>query len=262
MPRNGFEGHVRRTPLLRTDISPGLMIKPESLQVTGSFKARGAFNAVLSLLEREPRCCRRRHAQLRQPRAGARLRSEERGTARDGRRSRGRHAGEGRGHPLVRCDRRLRRRQLRQPRNHRRGDRADAATPAHPSIRRLGCRAWRRDGRPRDPRGHARPPGAVVVPIGGGGQISGHRPCAVGALAGNGDHRRRAGGRRRCGRQPALRRAAIARVRSRHDRRRGEVQVDRRPELRGDRRRRTRARDRHRLRERARRCGACGLDAS
>jgi threonine dehydratase len=49
-----IEGHVRRTPLLRTDISPGLMVKPESLQLTGSFKARGAFNAVLSLLEREP----------------------------------------------------------------------------------------------------------------------------------------------------------------------------------------------------------------
>jgi threonine dehydratase len=46
--------HVRRTPLLRTDIAPGLMVKPESLQLTGSFKARGAFNAVLSLVEREP----------------------------------------------------------------------------------------------------------------------------------------------------------------------------------------------------------------
>jgi threonine dehydratase len=45
---------VRRTPLLWTDIAPGLMVKPESLQRTGSFKARGAFNAVLSLLEREP----------------------------------------------------------------------------------------------------------------------------------------------------------------------------------------------------------------
>jgi threonine dehydratase len=45
---------VRRTPLLRTDIAAGLMVKPESLQRTGSFKARGAFNAVLSLLEREP----------------------------------------------------------------------------------------------------------------------------------------------------------------------------------------------------------------
>ena len=31
------------------------MVKPESLQRTGSFKARGAFNAVLSLVEREPR---------------------------------------------------------------------------------------------------------------------------------------------------------------------------------------------------------------
>ena len=46
--------HIRRTPLLRTDISPGLLVKPESLQITGSFKARGAFNAVLRLLEREP----------------------------------------------------------------------------------------------------------------------------------------------------------------------------------------------------------------
>jgi threonine dehydratase len=49
-----IRGHVRRTPLLGADIAPGLMIKPESLQVTGSFKARGAFNAVLSLIEREP----------------------------------------------------------------------------------------------------------------------------------------------------------------------------------------------------------------
>lgn len=49
-----IRGHIRRTPLLRTDIAEGLMVKPESLQLTGSFKARGAFNAVLSLLEREP----------------------------------------------------------------------------------------------------------------------------------------------------------------------------------------------------------------
>jgi threonine dehydratase len=49
-----IRGHVRRTPLLRTDVAEGLMVKPESLQLTGSFKARGAFNAVLSLLEREP----------------------------------------------------------------------------------------------------------------------------------------------------------------------------------------------------------------
>src|ERR1700719_1948153 len=46
--------HVRRTPLLENDISTGLLVKPESLQVSGSFKARGAFNAVLSLVEQEP----------------------------------------------------------------------------------------------------------------------------------------------------------------------------------------------------------------
>jgi len=49
-----IRGHVRRTPLLNADLAPGLRVKPESLQLTGSFKARGAFNAVLSLVEREP----------------------------------------------------------------------------------------------------------------------------------------------------------------------------------------------------------------
>lgn len=49
-----IRGHVRWTPLLKTDLASGLMVKPESLQLTGSFKARGAFNAVLSLVEREP----------------------------------------------------------------------------------------------------------------------------------------------------------------------------------------------------------------
>jgi threonine dehydratase len=49
-----IKGYVRRTPLLQTDLAPGLMVKPESLQRTGSFKARGGFNAVLSLVEREP----------------------------------------------------------------------------------------------------------------------------------------------------------------------------------------------------------------
>jgi threonine dehydratase len=47
--------HVRRTPVLRTDLSPELRLKAECFQVTGSFKARGAFNAVLSLIERGPR---------------------------------------------------------------------------------------------------------------------------------------------------------------------------------------------------------------
>lgn len=43
--------HVRRTPLVETDVG---LVKPECLQVTGSFKPRGAFNAVLSLLAARP----------------------------------------------------------------------------------------------------------------------------------------------------------------------------------------------------------------
>lgn len=46
--------HVRRTPLLPTEFDGRLLLKPECFQVTGSFKARGAFNAVLALKQREP----------------------------------------------------------------------------------------------------------------------------------------------------------------------------------------------------------------
>lgn len=45
--------HTRHTPLLTTDLDPDLRLKPELLQVTGAFKARGAFNAALALRERE-----------------------------------------------------------------------------------------------------------------------------------------------------------------------------------------------------------------
>jgi threonine dehydratase len=38
--------------VLTTDLDPNLWLKPESFQVTGAFKPRGAFNAVLSMLER------------------------------------------------------------------------------------------------------------------------------------------------------------------------------------------------------------------
>ncbi len=47
--------YVRRTPVLTTDLDRDLRLKPESFQVTGAFKPRGAFNAVLSMLERGPR---------------------------------------------------------------------------------------------------------------------------------------------------------------------------------------------------------------
>ncbi|MDQ6771907.1 MAG: threonine/serine dehydratase [Candidatus Dormibacteraeota bacterium] len=46
--------YIRRTPTLETDLHPDLRLKPECFQVTGSFKARGAFNAVLALQQRHP----------------------------------------------------------------------------------------------------------------------------------------------------------------------------------------------------------------
>jgi len=47
--------HIRRTPCLTADLDPDLRFKPECFQVTGSFKVRGAFNAILTLASREPR---------------------------------------------------------------------------------------------------------------------------------------------------------------------------------------------------------------
>ena len=47
-----IRGHVRRTPTLTSDLDPALRLKPECFQVTGSFKPRGAFNAVLSIVAR------------------------------------------------------------------------------------------------------------------------------------------------------------------------------------------------------------------
>jgi threonine dehydratase len=50
-----IRGHVRRTPTLSTDLDSALRLKPECFQVTGSFKPRGAFNAILSLVSRGER---------------------------------------------------------------------------------------------------------------------------------------------------------------------------------------------------------------
>ncbi|MEO8745183.1 MAG: threonine/serine dehydratase [Candidatus Dormiibacterota bacterium] len=47
--------HVRRTPCLTTDLDPDLRLKAECFQVTGSFKVRGAFNAVLMLAAQDPK---------------------------------------------------------------------------------------------------------------------------------------------------------------------------------------------------------------
>ena len=48
--------HVVRTPLLRHRLGPDceLLLKPESLQPTGAFKLRGAFNLMLQLPENCP----------------------------------------------------------------------------------------------------------------------------------------------------------------------------------------------------------------
>jgi threonine dehydratase len=46
-----IRGHVRLTPSLGTELDAQLRLKAECFQVTGSFKPRGAFNAMLALLE-------------------------------------------------------------------------------------------------------------------------------------------------------------------------------------------------------------------
>ena len=48
-----IRGHAVRTPLLRLPVAGEVYAKCENLQRTGSFKFRGAFNAIASLLERE-----------------------------------------------------------------------------------------------------------------------------------------------------------------------------------------------------------------
>ncbi|HEY4889988.1 MAG TPA: threonine/serine dehydratase [Candidatus Dormibacteraeota bacterium] len=50
-----IRAHVRRTPCLTTDLDVDLRLKPECFQVTGSFKVRGAFNAILELAGQQPR---------------------------------------------------------------------------------------------------------------------------------------------------------------------------------------------------------------
>lgn len=47
-----IQPYVRRTEVLTTELDTDLRLKPECFQVTGSFKPRGAFNAVLALTSR------------------------------------------------------------------------------------------------------------------------------------------------------------------------------------------------------------------
>lgn len=51
--RRRLREHVRCTPLLRSFYDPELYLKAESLQITGSFKVRAAFNEISLLSEQE-----------------------------------------------------------------------------------------------------------------------------------------------------------------------------------------------------------------
>ena len=72
--RGRISGSVHRTPVLTSEfldeeLGAKLFFKCENLQVSGAFKARGAFNAVLNL-GRVLAARRRRHPFLRQSRRG------------------------------------------------------------------------------------------------------------------------------------------------------------------------------------------------
>lgn len=59
--RERLKPHIRHTPLLRADkienvVGCQLYLKPETLQVTGAFKIRGALNKVLSLPREQIEC--------------------------------------------------------------------------------------------------------------------------------------------------------------------------------------------------------------
>lgn len=59
-----LQGHAIPTPLLESDrlndwLGCRLLVKAESLQRTGAFKFRGAFNAIRALLERDERAARK-----------------------------------------------------------------------------------------------------------------------------------------------------------------------------------------------------------
>ena len=55
-----FRGHVRPTPLLRFDelnelVEAEILLKAESLQRTGSFKFRGAYNKIRNVASQDPK---------------------------------------------------------------------------------------------------------------------------------------------------------------------------------------------------------------
>ena len=100
-----LSGHVVRTPMLRNALLDQLtggtiLIKPETLQRTGSFKLRGATNAALQLT-RGATPGGSRDALVRQPWPGARLRRLRGWHGGDDLHAEGRAAGEGGEHAAL-----------------------------------------------------------------------------------------------------------------------------------------------------------------
>ena len=110
-----LDGVAVRTPLLRLPLDGEVYVKPESLQRTGSFKFRGAFNALASTPFAADRA-RRRGGFERQSRPGRRRRRGAPRRAGDDRDARERGTGEGGAHGrLGRRDRALRELERRAP---------------------------------------------------------------------------------------------------------------------------------------------------
>ena len=151
-----ISGGRRWSRRLRSGDRPNLWFKPECLQVSGSFKARGAFNAVLSHPRRNPVAAAwspPRAAISARPIAYAAPRARHPGPRRrDDRLDRTRP----RPHPLVRGRAPRHRRALGPQLGGRQAARGRNRRDAAPSLRPGTGDRRPGDDRPRNPRGHAR----------------------------------------------------------------------------------------------------------
>ena len=146
-------------------------LKAENLQRTGSFKLRGALAKIAALGEAMPR--RRGHRQRREPRAGGRLRGPRAGRAVRRVHARGGADRQGRGRHGARRERASRRRHRRRVAG--RGARARATRAGSRSCTRSTIPTWSPGRAGSGSSCSRRSPtcARVVVPVGGGGLISG-----------------------------------------------------------------------------------------
>ena len=170
-----------------------IFLKLETLQPIGSFKIRGAHNAVRQLTRR--RAARRRlDGQRRQRRAGRGARRAARRRALLGHGDGHRAAGEARRDPAARRDDRSG--HLRRVLAHgRSASLAAHARPLRASLRRRPVHRRQRHARARDPRGPARRRCGRRRRSAAAGCSSGVGSAMRALQAGGADHRRRAGNR-------------------------------------------------------------------